>query len=461
MPKPPPTPAPQESSLVEASARNIRRAVWTLAWPTIIANLLQNAASLINLYFVRDLGVKAMDAVAWGEQVMGLVFAVSMGISVGTTALVARFTGAREHADASDAVRQSLVLGAILGVLTMLALSVSGRVILRAMGATDDILPLGLGYYRLMMLAVPPFIIVSVCSAAFRGLGDTRTPLWILGSMNVVNILMDMTLIWGRGPVPAFGIRGAAMGSTLARVFAGIVFLVVLWRSRTRVVQTGRTWSPSLEWWRRIVRIGIPSAAQVALRTIAMSSFVSVLARMADGPAIVAAMSVGMRAEGLAYMPGMAFNVAAATLVGQNLGARKPEQANHAAWVAALQSAAVMTVMGLAFYVFAEPIAWRFAAVEARPYVVSYLRINAICEPFLALAMTLTGASQGAGDTARPMWVMVVTMWLVRLPPTWFFGLRLGYGAAAAWWAMSLSVVVQGLLMAAVWRTGQWREARV
>jgi putative MATE family efflux protein len=456
------TAAPRPSLRLRFIGReHMHHDVWALAWPTIIANVLMNFGSLLNVWFVHFLGVHAMDAVAWGEQMIAFVFSVAVGISVGTTALVARSIGAGEHRTAADATRQSLLLGVALGAVTTAILLLSARPLLLAIGATPQTLPLGLTYYRILMWGVVPFFLINVSGAAFRGAGDTRTPVWLLSCMVILNFLLDGALIFGIGPFPKLGVSGAAVASTAVRYAGVCLFLFALWRSPDRLLANGTTWRPSFTWAKRLLRVGVPASIQAGLRNVASAFYLGFLGHMPAGAAVQAAFSVGVRAEGLAFMPGMAFNVAAAALVGQNLGAKDPNRAARAARAATMQSVAVMSLMGLVFFLFATPIAKGLAAAEAVPFAVSYLRIAAISEPFLAIAMTLTGALQGAGDTTKPMWAVMITMWVLWLPLTWYFGLHLGYGASAAWWAMSLSTMLQGLLILAAWRSGAWRRIKV
>ena len=443
-----------------AEPDNMRRVVWQLAWPTIIANVLMNVGGLINLYFVHGLGVGSMNAVTWGEQMIGFVFAVAVGVSIGTTALVARSIGAGDRQSAANATRQSLMLGFMLGIATTAVLAVLSRPVLLAMGANHSSLPLGMVYYHWLLFGIVPFFLINVCGAAFRGAGDTRTPLYLLMLLVGVSVLADSTLIWGFGPIPKMGVAGAGLGTFIMRSVGATAFLIALWRAPHHLLTGSDSWRLDLGWAKRLVRIGLPAGMQSGLRTLASSTFVGLLARMEHGPAVVAALSVGLRSEGIAFMPGMAFNVAAAALVGQSLGAQNPNRAARAARAATLQAIWIMTLMGAVFFVFAPQMARALAAPEAVPFAVAYLRIAAISEPFLAVAMTLTGALQGAGDTMKPMWVVINTM-LLRLAATWYFGLHLGLGANAAWWSMSLSTCVQGLLILAAWRRGTWRRVRV
>lgn len=451
----------RKSLEIARERREMRLVVWQLAWPTIIANVLMNVGGLINLYYVKGLGVHATDAVGWGEMVIGIVFAVAMGVSIGTTALVARSIGAGDERSAADATRQSLMLGVVLGVCTMVALMAVARPLLLILGANPTSLPLGLMYYHWLLRGIVPFFIINVCGAAFRGAGDTRTPLVLLGLLVLVSFIADSTLIWGVGPIPKMGVYGAGLGTFIMRCFGAVAFLFAISRSRHHLLTASDTWRPSLPWARRLMRVGLPAGAQSGLRTAAASTYMWLLAMMPHGSAVIAAMIMGQRAEGIAFMPGMAFNTAAAALVGQGLGARKPNRAALAARICTVQAVWLMAVMGVVMFIFAPQLAHAFVATEAVPFATAYLRIAAISEPFLAVSMTLVGALQGAGETVLPMCVVIVTMWIVRLPITWFFGVYLGIGANAAWWAMTFSTCLQGLIIFAVWRRGTWRNKRV
>lgn len=441
--------------------RQMRLEVWQLAWPTIIANVLMNVGGLINLYYVRGLGVHATDAVGWGEMVIGIVFAVAVGVSIGTTALVARSIGAGDERSAADATRQSLMLGGLLGACTMVVLTAVARPLLTVLGANATSLPLGLTYYHWLLRGIIPFFIINVCAAAFRGAGDTRTPLVLLGLLVLISFIADSTLIWGLGPIPRLGVYGAGLGTFIMRCFGAVAFLFAISRSRHHLLSASNSWRPDLQWAGRLTRVGLPAGVQSGLRTAAASTYMWLLAMMPHGSAVIAAMIMGQRSEGIAFMPGMAFNTAAAALVGQGLGARKPNRAALAARICTLQAVWIMAVMGVVMYVFAPQMARALVAAEAVPYATAYLRIAAVSEPFLAVSMTLIGALQGAGETVLPMCVVIVTMWCVRLPITWFFGVYLGIGANAAWWAMTFSTCVQGLIVYAVWRRGTWRNVRV
>jgi putative MATE family efflux protein len=215
-------------------------------------------------------------------------------------------------------------------------------------------------------------------------------------------------------------------------------------------------------WAKRIVNIGAPASLQALLRISSMLGYTRILAATAEGTAALAALPIGLTAESIAFMPGLGYSMAATALVGQSLGAKRTDVASRYAWMATAQACVIMTIMGIVFYVFAYPFArWFTRDALVIEVAAGYLRINAYSEPFLALAMVLSGAFQGAGDTRTPTWITFVSMWLVRLPLAYLLALTLGYQTLGAWWAMAASVMLSGVLTAVLFRRGNWKRIKV
>jgi len=307
-----------------------------------------------------------------------------------------------------------------------------------------------------------PGNIGAVISAAFRGLGDTRTPLKVMLVANAVHILGDWTLMLGHWGAPKMGLPGGGIAMSASMVVSLILFALMVRRSAIPGCLSLRQTRPTLEWSLRILRIGIPAAVSALLRTTSMIGFTSVLARTPQGISAIAALPIGLTAESIAFMPGLGFSIAASALVGQALGAGNPQNAERLGWFAAYQGVAVMTVMGAVFYVLAEPFA---RMISNDPKVVAiaadYLRIMAISEPMLGFGMILTGALQGAGDTVRPTVATAISFWVFRLPLTYWLALVVGLGAHGAWIGMSASTILSGVLAIILFRDRKWQKARV
>ena len=449
-------------------AQKLHRDVWNLAWPSVTTMLLQTVNSLLDVFFVGHLehSKQALAATGVGGQVLFLLISLAMGISVGTTALVARFTGAKDEASSVEATGQSLTLGAILGVVCFVFFFAGRRTMVGWMlGGQHDPLAerLCVQFLEMVLLSTVPMFVLNVLMGMFRGLGDTRTPLLIQFVMVGTHIALNVVLIYGLLGFPRLGVRGAGIALT-ASVFVGVALYLWAMVKRTLLAHALR-WSalrPHADWAWRILKIGIPAAIQAVIRSLSMMSFTGMLAYAADGSAGVAALQIGMRAEALAFMPGFGYSVAAAALVGQSLGARDVKRAEQCGWAATLQAILVMSTMAVLFFTFADPISRTFTKDPAvQSLGADYLRINAFCEPFLAMGMVLTGALQGAGDTLRPTYITFFTMWVVRMPVAWWLMFPLHLNTHGAWLSMTTATTLGGLMSVALFRSGRWKQIKV
>ncbi|MDH7603134.1 MAG: MATE family efflux transporter [Armatimonadota bacterium] len=436
-------------------------AVWYLAWPTAVNTLIQSAYGVVNTFFVGRLphSTQAFAAVGIGGQALMFQFGMMIGLSAGTSALVARFLGAQKYDDADRVVGQTIVLSVIAGVITALPFIVFAVPIVSIIGARGEAGRLAADYTALIAwFSVPMFLMVNI-TAALRAAGDMRGPLVVNGGVILINIFLDWLLILGNGPFPRMGVHGAAVATSISRVLGMVMAFGLLQRS---VLKGGLSYlNVDWHWCKRILNIGWPAAIQNLLFSTASAGFRWVLGSLPPqqvDPA-QAALTVSIAIESLAFMPGIAYSIAATPLVGQNLGAGKPERAERSAWVAVSQAMFIMSSVALLFLLVPEWLARRFTQeASVVPLVVSYLRINAVSEPFLALSMVLRGALQGAGDTRTPAVISVGTMWVLRLPMAYLLARTLGFGAVGAWIAMSATTCFSGILMALWFKWGTWRS---
>ncbi len=439
-------------------------AVWYLAWPTAINTIIQSAYGLVNVWFVGHLpdATQALAAVGIGTQVLFLQFGMVVALSAGASALVARFLGAQEYEDADKVAGQTWMLSVITGLASSLPIIVFASPLASLIGAKDAALPLAANYTILIAwFSVPMFLIVNI-TATLRAAGDVRGPLVVNTAVLAINAVLDWFLILGNGPFPQMGVHGAAWATSISRII-GLVFSYGLLRRsvlRGSVGHLGLDW----DWCKRILNIGWPAALQNLLWSTGSAAYRGVLGVLpaAQVNPAQAALTVALQIESLAFMPGIAYSMAATPLVGQNLGAGKPDRAAHTAWIATGQAVVIMTLVALVFLFAPGFLARSFtkdAAVIA--LIVSYLRINAISEPLLAVNMVLRGALQGAGDTRMPMFLTIATLWLIRMPLAWLLVVPAGYGATGAWIAMSVTTGISGLLMMWWFRRGNWRTIEV
>jgi len=432
------------------------RATWRLALPMTVGVLFQDLLSIVDMVFVGSLGANAIAGVAVGGVLLGIVNMLAIGITTGCMALVAQAVGARDRAAAEQVAGQSLLMGAALSVVVAAAgVPLAGH-LLRGLGASPDVVAEGKPYLQIMAGGSFAMILSFTFASAVRGAGDAVTPLKIMAVANVVNIELDPILIYGMYGMPRLEVAGSAVASVIATVVALCMLAWVFFAGRHEHFHL-RPAHLRVRWrslW-RIFKIGVFGSGQMLIRNVSAIALVRIVALF--GPVALAGYGIGMRLWFAVLMPGLGFGTAAATLVGQNIGARKPARAARAAWVAVAMWAAVAGLVGLGYFAFAERL---IALFNQQPGVVEtgagFLRWVAFTFAFTALSAVLGRAMSGAGDTFWPMVITGVAMLAVRIPLC--YGLaRAWHSAAGVWAGMAASNVVQALLFVAAFVWGHWK----
>ncbi|MDQ7794770.1 MAG: MATE family efflux transporter [bacterium] len=436
----------------------LRRRVVALAWPAVGEQLLQMALGFVDMILVGRIGAAAITAVGLSDQLVMLIMVGFAALNVGTTALVARHYGAREHTEACEAGRQALLVTAGLGLL--LGAGAFGFAVpaLSLMGAEPQVLARGAPYFRLMCVSVPFLALSVVGNAIMRGAGDTRTPLWIAGVANAFHVVAAVVLIFGYLGLPRLEVTGAGIATMLSRVLAAGLTLWILATGRTRIRLSLRRPAGRPDTLRRLLRVGLPAAGEQLLMRLGMTGYARIVAGL--GTAAYAAHRVALNAESLSFTPGFGFALAATTLVGQGLGARQPRVAEAAGYQTLRYAATLMSVLGAFFFLFSRPLVLVFTS---DPEVVAMasvcLKIVGLAQPALASCMVMAGALRGAGDTRWTLAITVTGIWLVRIPLALLFTSRLGL--TGAWVAMTVDLAVRGTLMYLRYRGGNWRELHI
>lgn len=440
----------------------ISKAVWYLAWPTVINMGVQTAHMNINRLFLGRLpdSAAAMAGHTVGSSATMIQIALAVGFSVGAGALVARFLGAGENDDAGEATRQSLILAVLCGLISMIPMIVFAVPFVQLVGAKGEVISLGARYMTIMALfSIPVFVQMSITSA-LRSAGDVRRPLYAGLVVLVINVLLDWLLIFGIGPFPALGLIGAAFATGISKTTGMIVILIFLKRSILKDALTHLR--PRLDWFKRICNIGWPAAIQHLLWSSGVALYMVVLGYLPDAKDVLAALGVAFAIESISIMPGLAYNTAAVPLVGQNLGACQPKRAERCAWATMWQATLIMSLVALVFLIASKHIAMIYTTdSKVVPYIASYLVINAFCQPLLAVGIVLSGALQGAGDTRFPTLVELISNYPVRIGLAWLFVIKMNYGVSGAWASMSISNMVWGLLILAWFKKGYWKTQKV
>lgn len=440
--------------------RRLRRAILDLAWPIIVANLLQVLTTTVDLIMVGRLGVAEIAAVGIGGNLVFFTFTVMIGITAGTVALVARAVGARDAARADHFLFQSLVTGALLSI-PIVGVGVGlASTIVAPFSPTAEVRDLAADYVSTVFLAVPFLFVIFISNAGLRAAGDTKTPLVIGAIENVVNFGINYTLIFGSFGFPALGVRGAAIGTSISYFVGAVLFLGLFADRRLRLGIRRERPVANPESMRRILRIGLPAAAeQFAFQ---MGLLVWIVMVVSFGEDAVAAHQIGLRVQSFAFMPGLGLSVAASALVGQSLGADRPDRADRSAREATKMSLLIMGAIAALNFAFAPWIALGFAEPgEAVDLTVLFIRLHATSIPAVGLFFTLSGSLRGAGDTRWPMYASLAGTYAVRLPLSGLLGYALGLGIFGVWVALPIEYYLRSVIVVQRFGTGSWKATVV
>lgn len=438
----------------------IRRAVILLAIPMVLEMALESVFALVDIYFVSHLGADAVTAVGLTEAMLAVVYSLAMGLSVAVTATVARRWGEKDPEAASHAAAQGLLVGIAVALVLGTAGVVWADDLLALMGASPAVIATGASYTRIMLGGEATIILLFLLNAAFRGAGDPVIAMRVLWTANLINIVLDPLLIRGIGPFPELGVTGAAVATTIGRGIGALIALraILTPGHRLHVRRAHLRLDPAI--LGGVLRLARTATLQFLVGTASWIGLVRLLATF--GSTAVAGYTVAIRLVLFVLMPSWGLSNAAATMVGQALGARKPDRADSAVWVAAKLNLLVLGVAGVAFVAFAPwLVGWFGSDGEVMAVAARALRIVALGFPLYAYGMILTQAFNGAGDTWTPTWLNLVCFWLFEIPLAWILARPLGLGPDGAFWAITLAFSAIAGASALVWRRGRWRTRAV
>jgi len=430
-------------------------ATWRLALPMIGAALLQDLFSIVDMIFVGRLGPDAIAAVTLGGTLMAVLYMLGLGITTGCTALVAQAVGAGNRRRAEMVASQSFLLAVVLSLIAAAALPLAPSC-LKILGGAPEVIATGTPYLQITLIGSFTLFMSVTFSAALRGAGDAVTPLKIVGLANLINIVLDPILIFGWFGVPALGVAGSAWATVAARLFATVLLAKVFFMDGHEHFNLHlRDLKPHGRTIWHMFRIGIFSSGQMLMRNISALALIRIIAIFGTFP--LAAFGVAFRLMIAVMMPGMGIGAAAATLVGQNLGAHRPDRAAKAAWFAAGTYATFALMVGIAFIVFAKPL---IAIFNSQPEVVAngseFFRWVGMTLLFIAFSVVFGRAMNGAGDTFWPMLITAVAMLGIRIPMAYGFATA-WRSVTGVWFAYAASNVVQGIMFVLLFAWGRWK----
>lgn len=437
----------------------VPRAILLLAIPMVLEMVMESVFAVCDVFFVSKLGASAVATVGLTESWIVLVYALAMGLAIAASATVARRTGERDPEGAARAATQAM----LLALATSLALGTVGALygpsFLRIMGATPDVLAVGSTYARVMLGGNVTIFMLFLINAIFRGAGDAAIAMRVLWFANAINILLGPCLIFGVGPFPRLGVTGAAVATTIGRGAGAVFAFSRLLKPGSRIDIHARHLRLDSALIRRMARMAWSAAVQFV---IGMGSWIALVRILSTfGSAVLAGYTIGIRVVLFALLPASGLANAAATMVGQALGARKPERAEEAVRIAGAYNTVVLTGVGVLLAVFAPAIAHLFTSDrEVAPYATNALRMIAIGFPFYGWGMVISQAMNGAGDTRTPTWLNFFVFWCWEIPLAWA-AKRLGFGTTGVFCAITIAFSTYAVSGWLVFRRGAWKTRRV
>ncbi len=463
---------PDRSSLLQAlldaikgtdadyTSISLRRAIFLLAVPMILELVMESTFAIVDIYFVGKLGASAVAAVGLTETYMFLLYAVAMGLAMAITAIVSRRIGEKNSAKASDTVVQAILISVLISIPFAIAGIFYARPLMQLMGADAWVLEKGIGYTQWMLGSNLIIVLLFVINAVFRGAGDASIAMWVLGLANGINIILDPLLIMGYGIFPQLGIEGAAIATTIGRS-AGVLFQVyLLIRGGKHIRVMLSHLKIDLAIIRNILKTSLGGIGQMIIN---MTSWIFLMRILSDvGSEAVAAATITIRIMMLTMMPAWGLSNAAATLVGQNLGASHPDRAEKVVWKIGFYNMIFLIGVSIIYFFFNNSLVAIFSSDQDVIRIGGeWIRILSYSYCIYGWWMVSVQAFNGAGDTKTPTWINVIFFWMLQLPLAYYLAINHNWGHSGVFWAVFISETGAGLFTLWMFSRGKWKNTRL
>jgi putative MATE family efflux protein len=438
----------------------LRRAVFLLAVPMVLELVLESAFAVVDIYFVGKLGSSAVATVGLTETMLFLLYAVGMGLAMAVTAVVARRVGEGKQEEAAITAVQAIWIALLASLPFAIVGIVYAQDLLRMMGADEWTLTYGYPYMQWALGSNAVIMLLFTINAIFRGAGDASAAMRVLLVANGLNIMLDPMLIFGFGPIPAFGVEGAAIATTIGRGVGVLMQLWILFRGgkHLAVLRSHLIWHGAILW--NIVKTSLGGVGQMI---VGMTSWIFLMRILADiGSEAVAGATIAIRIMMFTMMPAWGMSNAAATLVGQNLGAQQPARAESAVWRIGVYNMVYLLLVSVAYFAFPRELMGIFSD---DPSVIAtgseWLRILSYSLFVYGWWMVSVQAFNGAGDTLTPTWINIFFFWLIQIPLSWLLAIHFDWQQSGVFWGVFISETSVGLFTLWLFSRGKWKTAQV
>ncbi len=431
-----------------------------LAIPMILEMSMESLFAVVDIFFVAKLGADAIAIVGLTESVMALIYAVAFGLAIGATATVARRIGEKDPEGAAKSAAHVIYSGVIISLVISVIGIIFAPNILTLLGAAPAIVAEGSTFMRIMVGGNAVVVFIFLLNAIFRGAGDAAIAMRVLFLANGLNMILAPMFIFGVGPFPELGVTGAAVGTTIGRGIGVAYAGWHLFRPGGRIHVSRASWMLDTELLARLVKLSSTAVFQLLVATASWTALMPIMAGF--GEVAIAGYVIALRLVMFALLPALGLSNAAATLVGQNLGAGKPERSESAVWKAAGFNTVLYFLVGAVFWLFSDPIIGIFTQEpEVLAYGTSALHIIAYGFAFYGLGMVLETAFNGAGDTWTPTYLNIFVFWLFEIPLAYLLAYYFEMGPSGVFWAITIAFSVLAIASAILFKRGKWKLKQV
>ncbi len=437
----------------------LSRAIFLLAIPMVLEMFMQSIFAVADAYFVAQLGAAAVATVGMSESIVLIFLAISLGLGMGTTAMIARRIGEKDVKGASVTALQAIYLGLFCSLVVLIIGSIFGADLLRLMGAPPDVQEIGSGFATHIIAGSGTITMLFLINGAFRGAGDPALALRALALANLLNVALDPLFIFGWGPIPEMGVTGAAIATNIARTIGVLYQFAVLFRGRGSLNIRSIPLRIDPRAMTRLVRISAVGTFQFMVATTSYTGLMLVMAQFPSDA--TAGLTIAIRVVFFFLLPAWGMSNAAATLVGQNLGAGNPDRAEAAAWTTAKYNFCFLAVVSIGILLGAP---WIMTIFTEDPSIISHgatcLRWTSSVYVLIAYGMVMIQSFNGAGDTTTPTYINLISQWMIKIPLAWGLAVGLEMGPTGVFIAIPIAEVVGASSGIYLFRKGRWKATK-
>lgn len=439
---------------------SLGKAILLLAIPMVLEMIMESVFAVVDIFFVSKLGPGAVATVGITESLMTLVYAIGFGLSMGTTALVSRRIGEKKRSEASKTAFQAIVVGIIASLFIAIPGGIYAADLLKLMGAEEDVIRDGAIYTTIILSTNVIVMMLFIINAIFRSAGDAAISMRVLWTANILNLILDPLLIFGIGPFPELGIMGAAIATSIGRGIAVLYQVYVLFNGKKRIQLAIKELQIDMSIIKNIIRLSLGGIGQ---NIIATSSWIGLFRILAVfGSEVLAGYTIAIRIVMFSLLPSWGLSNAAATLVGQNLGAKKPERAEKSVWTTGYVNMVFLGLLSVIFIAWPEFFIRLFINEnDVVQYGAQALRIISFGFVFYALGMVMVQSFNGAGDTLTPTKINFVAFWLIEIPLAYLLSISLGVKENGVFWAIIVAESIMVIIAVWIFRQGKWKLRKV